>query len=159
MDTTAIAAYREGGPGEDAGGATSREPVRRGQRHELRGVVLVGHRDHDVLAALVQVGHRRAGRARGQRDFRHDAAGALVERAHPLAAATGGMLNPTALPSVHEQQRPGEQRRRAAHLPERRQVERLERGVIARAVAVRHHPAVLAGVQVDRGDAAVRRLR
>ncbi len=94
----------------------------------------------------------------GKANLGHDRPGPLVEGPHPRATAAGRNAEADRAPFGHEQERRRDERRRPPHLTERRQVQVLQGRMIARAIAVRHHPAMVAGVEVDGGDAAVGRL-
>src|SRR5437667_290616 len=91
-------------------------------------------RDDDELAAFVQVGDRRPRRPRFELGFPDHSSRRLVERAELPAAAGGWRPHVDLIPLADEQQRFRHERRRAHGLPERRQMEILQQGMIARTV-------------------------
>ena len=91
------------------------------------------------------------GRVR-QRHMTEQLSGLLVEDVDPWRV----VLSPP-LALSDEEQRLREHRRSAA-APQHRQIEAGERRMVLRTVAVRRHPEVLAGVQVDRGHPPPGRL-
>ena len=64
----------------------------------------------------------------------------------------------TGSPFAEEEERLRHERRAAARVAERRKIQRLQQRMVSGAVAVRRHPDLFAFVQIDGGDAAVRRL-
>ena len=119
-------------------------------------------RDGDVLPAFVEVGHRRGGGVAVQLDLAQQVAGPLVEYVDELAA---GVRIAPRVPHRHDGRLAGAavafpdrgeyQRLRHQHalavdvVAERRQVHVAQQRVVARAVAERTHPQVLAAVHVD----------
>src|SRR3954468_16568368 len=106
--------------------------LRQRQRDELRRMIAAADRRDDVLLALVQVGHRRAGDARAELGLPQRLAVLLVEHAELLAAAAGRRADVDLIAVRGKQQRAGQERRAAGRVAERRQVQSLERRMIAR---------------------------
>ena len=132
-----------------AGGARATPAARR-----RRGA---GRRDgqRDVLPAVRDVGHRRPDGAGREVDRRQLRAVGLVVGDHPGAA-----VGPAGGQAVDEQRLRQERPVDGVVAAERRQVEVAQQRVVAVAVAVagRHPPRVLAGVEVDGRHARVGRL-
>src|SRR5687767_3696322 len=108
-----------------------RRPLGQPQRDELRRMVLSADRHDDVLAAPEQVGHRGPGRSGGQFGLPHDFSRGLVVGAELVAERIFRDAGNGVAALADEQQRFGDQRRRPAGGAERRQVQALERRVIA----------------------------
>ena len=128
-------------------------PLRKADRDDLS--VVCGH--GDVLLAVGHVGHRRAARRTGKRDLGNHLARRFVERPEQMRRS--------ARTSAAAGERPDRRRARSwstavrhrrcpgAHVAADDLAD-----FLARAIAVRNHPCVLARVQIDRRDATVGRL-
>src|SRR5436190_24292640 len=101
--------------------------LRQGQRDELRRMIAAADRRDDVLLALVQVGHRRAGDAGAELGLPQGLAVLLVEPAELLAAAASRRADVDLIAVGGKQQRPRQERRAARRVAERRKVQSLER--------------------------------
>ena len=122
-------------------------------------MILSADRHDQVLPASVQVRHQRAGRARVHLLLPDDAARRLVVRTDLPAAAARRRAHVDLIAFGHEQQRFRDERRGTYRVAERPQVQIPQQRMIPRTVAVRDHPRLLAAIQIEGCDAAVRRLR
>ena len=125
-------------------------------------MILRAHGHDDVLLALVHVGHRRARSFRTAARFPTSLFPVALSNARnflPQAHDTCGVPMTASLPSPMNSSvfvRSGAGRFGYA---ERRQMQVLQQRMIARTVAVGGHPDLIAGVEIERGDPAIRWLR
>ena len=136
--------------------------LRERQRHPLGRHVLPTDRHDDVLLPANHVGHRGTGRAARQFDLPHDLARLLVigaELLAPDATPRVGLTRDTGVRSfAQEDERLGDQHRRAPALAEPGQVEVADGRMVAWALAVRCHPEQLAGIEIEGRQTPVWRL-
>ncbi len=139
--------------------APCRQGSRQRERHPFARRVAPPDSDHDVLAAVDHVRHRRAACPTRELDFTDDRASLLVVGSEHLAAGPTPELRQCRESDVGslpgKQQRRRDEHRRAAGLAEPGHVEILERRVISRTFSIRHLPDDLALVQIDGRDTSV----
>src|SRR5262249_15495699 len=127
---------------------------------DLRRIAVPRDGNDDELLSVGHVGHRGTGGAARKLGLPDDLPGSLVERPEHLATCPGRCAWYAASPALAEKhERPGDERRHAPRLTERREVERLQRGMIARPIAIGGSPEDVALVQIDGDQTAVRRLQ